>query len=206
MDMAVNKEITKEKTGILSSYKWDSIKLEYSGIVIGSILNNLLWISSVYDIGCGTGLYVQEFINHGVECIGFELSSHAFYDAKTSLNNIYQIDVSKLMSGYTRRDLVISIETAEHISEPDTDTYLNNLINLSDRWILITSSNKEGRHHLNPQPRKYWIDRLTQSGEFEYNESMSVNLMKIFQNKIKINGLIWFKHSLMVFKKIEAEK
>jgi SAM-dependent methyltransferase len=192
--------MNKEKTGILTSYQWDSIKQRFAGVVISGILDNLPGIKTVYDIGCGTGLYVQEFIKNGMDCTGFELSPHAFYQARTSLDNIYQVDVARPISGHDERDLVFSVEVAEHIPERFADDYIKNLCCLSDSWVFITSSNKEGKYHLNPQPREYWINRVVKNG-FKYRPVLSSTLMDFYAENIKIDGLKWFKDSLMIFKK-----
>lgn len=198
-------EIPSNKRGILSSYPWDGIKIKYALVVIDGIQKYLPGIKTIYDIGCGTGVYIQELINRNLDCIGFELSPQAYYDCKTNISLMHQIDVSKPIRN-KQRDLVLSIEVAEHI-EPDlVDIYIDNLKNLSSKYIYITSSDKPGKHHVNPQPSKYWIDKVTSDKQFKFCLLESVGLMSYYSIYIKENTLLWFKDSVMIFERVNNKQ
>ncbi len=189
------------KTGILDSYKWDKVKKEYASIVIESLLKHLPSIKSAHDFGCGTGIYIEELLKHKVKVTGFDLSPNAFYEAKTNMDNIHQIDVSgQIPEDFKMRDLSLAIEVSEHIPPQRVQLFIENLCNLSSKYIFMTSTNKPGKYHLNPQPKKYWIKKIEDIGTHYHSPTLSNELMEIYKKSIPDkHGLLWFKYDLMIF-------
>ena len=61
------------------------------------------------------------------------------------------------------------LEVAEHIPEPLSGIFLDNIVAFSDRLILSAAQpGQEGHHHVNTQPKRYWVGRLAEKG-FAYN-------------------------------------
>ena len=61
-------------------------------------------------------------------------------------------------------DLVWSCEVAEHILPDKVDHYLDTLAN--GRVVAMTHAvpGQGGHHHVNCQPREYWIEKLNARG------------------------------------------
>ncbi len=194
----------ERKTGLLKHYRWDGIKKRYAPLIISGVLNHLKNIYSVYDFGCGTGVYVNEFLRQGIDCIGFELSDHAFYAPQVDFDYMHQQDIcGKGLIGLMPVDLVFCVEVAEHIPPDRTDAFINNLTKLSRGYIFLTSSNKTGRYHLNPQPQSYWIDRVTAYDRFQYLPDVSETLMQEYKTGINKQTLLWFQNDLMIFRAVD---
>lgn len=190
--------------GVRLFFPADPIKLIYVGIVINKILTlGNGEIKDAYDFGCGTGLYVQELIDRGIDALGFDGNLGVKNELKTDRKNIVFTNLEyPLPMVYETRDLILSIEFAEHLSEAGGELLYNAMTNLSRKWIVITASPEKGEFHLNPQPREYWIDKIIKRGTHTYCKELSEEFMEYFKNAILgKDGLRWFQRDLMIFRK-----
>lgn len=125
---------------------------------------NLSPCDSVIDVGCAIGEYVKEFIRQGFMAQGIEGSKNAveFFEADT----IHVIDLRKPLTMTKRYDVVMSLEVAEHIEPEYADTYVDNLIALAKRSILLTAAppGQGGHYHVNCQPQSYWERKFFAKG------------------------------------------
>jgi len=183
-------------------YPADSIKLRYVKSIVSKILS-LGRIQSAYDFGCGTGLYVEEFIRQGVDTLGFEGNLGAAREAKTDLTNIVFANLEYSVSNSLEpRDLIFSIELVEHLSSKGGEVFCKDITRLSKEWIVITASPDEGEFHLNPQPKEFWIRTVESQGKHIYRESTTKEFMEYFKKLIlPEDGLVWFKRDLIIFEK-----
>jgi len=188
-------------------YPADEIKLKYSTNIISKILS-LGKIKSSYDFGCGTGLYVQELINQGIDTLGFDGNLGIENEIKTDEKNIVFTNLEySLSKKYLPRDLVLSIEFAEHLSEEGGKLFCNVVTDLSNKWIVMTASSKPGEFHLNPQPKDYWITRIEEKKTHKYKKQLTNDFMEFFHNLILTkHGLNWFRKDLMIFKNIKERR
>ncbi len=191
--------------GVKLLYPADPIKLIYVGCIINKILTlGNGEIKSAYDFGCGTGMYIQVLLDRGVSTLGFEGSLGVKKEIKTDEKNIVFANLEYPISlEYLPRDLVLSIEFAEHLSKAGGELLYDTMTKLSKKWIVMTASPGEGECHLNPQPRQYWIDKIVKRKTHTYYEKESEEFMDYFKSAIlQKDGLIWFKRDLMIFRKI----
>ena len=184
-------------------YPADRIKLQYVKNTISKILS-LGEIKSAYDFGCGTGVYVQELINQGINTTGFEINVGARKELKTAEKNIVWADLEYPLPGtFESRDLIFSIEFLEHISEVSGKLCCEEFCGLSLHWIVMTASPLIGEFHLNAQPREYWIDKIENLGTHIYKDELTTEFIEYFKKLIpgKSSRLVWFKRDLMIFEK-----
>lgn len=190
--------------GVRLLYPADPIKLIYVGCIINKILTlGNGGIKSAYDFGCGTGMYVHELIRRGVDTLGFDGDLGIKDELKTDEENIVFANLEyPISSDFLPRDLVLSIEFAEHLSEAGGELLYDTMTRLSKRWIVITASPEEGEFHLNPQPREYWIDKISKRATHTYCKNTSEEFMDYFNNVIlPKDGLRWFRRDLMIFER-----
>jgi len=182
----------------------DEKKKEYVDVVIQKICE-LGEIKAAYDFGCGSGIYVQALIDKGVKTLGFDSNEKLLSKLNTSVKNLRFLDLSKNIFDlffFRPRDLIISFEIAEHIARNKIDVFFQNIITLADDWIVLTASPDVGTYHLNPQPRRYWIDHVEKFSVHLYQEDLTENIMEYFRSKIPDDQLVWFRRDLMIFKKV----
>jgi SAM-dependent methyltransferase len=117
-------------------------------------------IESAMDLGSGTGIAASYLSKKGVRVIaidGFE---------ENAVRSVYPTVVHDLTTGpvVTRVDLVHCQEVAEHIEEKFLDNLLDSL--LTGRVVALTHAfpGQDGYHHVNLQPREYWVSHMAQRG------------------------------------------
>lgn len=113
-------------------------------------------VQSMLDVGCGEGHAVLFFRRLGVIAHGID---GTMINVQRAITPIALHDLTKGPYTYPC-DLVWSCEVAEHIDEQFVDNYLGSLAN--GRIIAMTHGipGQDGHHHVNNQPREYWIEKL----------------------------------------------
>lgn len=143
--------------------------------IMGKAIVEIFHPSSIVDVGCANGdiLAGIKEIDQDIVFRGIEGSDQAieFFEPEIK-NEIYILDVRYSISFRDLNlifpaDLCISLEVAEHIEPEYAEQYIDNLCSLSDR-ILITAAppGQGGHHHVNCQPKEYWIDKFHARGFF----------------------------------------
>ena len=187
-------------------YGCDKVKLECADLIIEKIVKETGVVGSAFDLGCGTGIYVQTLIDNAIPTIGIDINNTISEDMlNTDAFNLRRHDLGKPVCDlYEPRDLVISFETGEHIPNHEGLVFLQNVNDMAKKWIVMTCSPDKGKYHLNPQPMKYWVDGIEMYGDFKHKPYESLLMMEYFRKNIslELGGFIWFKRDLMIF---EAE-
>jgi hypothetical protein len=117
-------------------------------------------ISSVMDLGSGTGDAARFFFRRGLMTVAIEgLASNVVHSS-------YPTVLHDLVKGpvFTRVDLVHCQEVVEHIDQKCLPNLIASL--RCGRVVLMTHAvpGQEGYHHVNLQPAQYWIRHVTAEG------------------------------------------
>lgn len=130
---------------------------ELSAMVVAPFVRQHLSPKSVLDIGCGYGewlkaMQVDDWF--GVDIAALEQPGFLRHDLTTPL------DLGRTF------DLVISLETAEHLPESAADTYVENIVVHAWRAVLFSAAvpGQEGLNHVNCQPHEYWHEKFEAHG------------------------------------------
>jgi SAM-dependent methyltransferase len=142
------------------------LDLERNGIWADQIISALLKIfhpKTAIDIGCGGGFYTKQFIDNGVDCVGYDGCPHTF-EMTNGLCSVrdfsYPVDVGKF-------DMVFSLEVGEHIPAEFEDVYIGNLITAAKNTICLSWSPRIGEPvggHVNCQKNEWVIDKMNKLG------------------------------------------
>src|SRR2546423_1079096 len=113
---------------------------------------------SVLDVGCGTGAWLSEYANHGIDdYLGVD---GEYLDRRRLLipaDRFRPIDVGQPFALGRRFDLVQCLETAEHIRPDASRTIVANLTAHGDRVLFSAAApGQGGEHHVNEQPYEFW--------------------------------------------------
>lgn len=156
---------------------------------------------SVTDVGCAIGVYLKEFQEQGVAINGIEGSPLAVENA--IVENIQQADLRNGVDVSGSSDLVICLEVAEHLHH----IYASQLAEMisdavSEGGIAIVSAAEPGQfgtHHVNLQPKSYWIEIFSDSG-LTYDKAETTRLCYSIKERFAEHGINWNATSnLMVF-------
>jgi len=184
-------------------YECDNVKLKTADYVIDRILLYTGPVKDAFDLGCGTGIYVQTLISKGVQAIGIDKNDTIPDEMlNTDSLNLRHHDLGNPVGHlYKSRELVISFETGEHIAESRASTFAHNLTRMSSRHIVLTCCPEAGKYHLNPKPLEYWIRLVEAEGSHKYMSVASIEMMSFFKanESLEFGGFDWFKRDLMCF-------
>ncbi len=154
---------------------------------------------SVVDIGCGAGIYLREFEQHGVDIEGFD-GSPAAVEGSLVGPKIKAHDLTTPLSLNRRFDLVLCVEVAEHLEKEFADVLVDTLCSLGDILVFTAATPGQGPEsigHINEQPHDYWIDKFSQRG-LAYDEKTTE---MIREEMIGSDVVWWVSKNLMIFKK-----
>jgi len=156
---------------------------------LANALTELFKESSVIDLGCGEGKYVQKFNDSDIIAIG--------YDGNPNTNKIKDCIEQDLTVNFYPSilfDTVLSLEVGEHIPKELTAKYITNLKRIKPNLIVISWAipGQGGDGHVNELPNEEVIKMFT---EYTYDAKTSQRLRDAAI-------LWWFKNTIMVFKKV----
>ena len=148
--------------------------------------------STLVDFGCGMGKYVKTFREHNLNMIGFdgnpntpELSNH--------LCKVLDLSLPIQMEPF---DWVMSLEVADHLPPEFEDIYIQNLHKNNKRGIVLSWAieGQGGDGYVNLRNNDYVKAKMRALGYKNDAES---------EQKLRDDSsLIWFKKTIMVFRKL----
>lgn len=165
------------------------------------ILYNHFKPRSVVDVGCANGIHLRMLKDLGVpRLLGIEgTSSWTPYIERVFGGDYLIADLrDPLPKLKDKFELVISFEVLEHLEKAFARQAARNLTSLGDTLCISACPLEGGFHHLNPQPREYWIKIFEHLG-FGYSGKEVEYLQNIFST-MRCSG--WFKNSLKIFRRM----
>lgn len=156
------------------SHTYDEHFMDYTGEssrhsaeVITGLLQPLLKVSSVLDVGCATGTWLRAWQSAGVgDIMGVDGDYVSRERLRIEPSRFQSADLSGALSLGRRFDLVQSLEVAEHIAAANADRFVRNLVEHSDGLVLFSAAppGQGGEFHVNEQPLSYWRERFASHG------------------------------------------
>ena len=122
--------------------------------------------ASVIDIGCGTGTWLRAMIDRGTAEIvgvdGLQVDEKLLFIDKASIRHF---DLNLPIDLQRQFDLVISLETAEHIEPANSDIFVDSIV-AHGKSVLFSAASpgQGGTHHVNCQWPEYWQSLFNERG------------------------------------------
>ena len=150
-------------------------------------------ISSVTDLGCGTGSYVWVLRNSGINAYGFDGNPETSKLDTSRGHCIGPVDMTSQQS-WNETDAAMSIEVAEHIPAHLEAAFLKNLVNSARRLIILTWAvpGQGGEGHVNGQTTKDVEEKMKKLG-WRKNVEHTFFLQDNAQTYIKRNVQVFEK-------------
>lgn len=163
-------------------------------------LINSLKLESILDLGCGVGRWIKAANDKGItDVYGIEYCHDRAkkYIYESILEKTCKGDVSIELNLSRKFDCVISVEVAEHILPQNSEIFVKNCINHSNRFIVVTAAppGQGGHGHINCQPLSFWIELFEKNGakrDIE-TENQVLELWKNITPEYITRNLIIFK-------------
>lgn len=162
---------------------------------VAEILDAFISFDSVFDIGCGTGLYLYELHKLGKEALGCDSSAAAIEMAPKSFV-VFQADATQPIRVNRRFDLVLCFEVAEHIRRACSEQLVVNCVKGGD-VVCFTAAppGQKGVGHINEQPYQFWID-LFIAQSYRLESTLSERIRSRMRTERVVS---WIADNFMVF-------
>jgi len=126
-------------------------------------------LAYVVDVGCGTGLMLEQFKRRKIGVKGYEIGGGAIKYADESIKpDIEVLDFSQQQETGMQWELCLCIEVAEHIPGECAPVLCDNLARLTAPYgsLFFTAAipGQRGHGHVNCQPQGYWVERFAACG------------------------------------------
>lgn len=157
----------------------------------------------IIDVGCGCGVYVDAFQRRNVEVVALD-GVACPQDLGYPVDLIVRDFTEPFDNEWGKFDFTLCLEVAEHISEEFTDIFLDNLTKLSDLLVLSAAPpNQGGTHHVNEQPKRYWVRKLQERG-FQYNRKKTGIFLEACKDDSPDYG--WIYQQISIYERGEGLK
>jgi hypothetical protein len=157
----------------------------------------------VIDWGCGAALHAATFQDCGAHVTAVD-AVLAPPDLRASSVPVVLHDLCQPISALLVRDrcdLALCLDVMEHIDERDSEMALINITRNTDLLLLSCAPpGQRGHHHLNEQPRRYWVERLARLG-FSYRRRETGLLEQWFFSQRDQLPWSWMYHNLCVYRR-----
>lgn len=148
--------------------------------------------SSVIDVGCGPGHFVESLRGLGLNAYGIDVDERV--RGKDYLEYKSLLDMTDEVA-----DVVLCLEVAEHIEETKSQEVVDKVVNATKEILIWTAAQtgQGGIGHINCQPLDYWKQKFIDAGMTHDIELQ--NRLKDFARQGYHMG--WFVNNLLCFRK-----
>jgi len=170
-----------------------------ASLLIKKIVDKFPLTKSVVDLGCGNGIYLNEFTKNGIESIlGVDGSKYSKTESLVDRTLITKGDLRYDMNIDRKFDVALCIEVAEHLDSKYADQLVENITRVSNLAIFTAAPPGQGGvDHVNERPKSYWISMFNKR-DFTYDQKTSEEFSQyLMENK----AVSWLSNNLMIFKK-----
>lgn len=150
----------------------------------------------VIDFGCAVAVELSWLFEHGVGVIGVDVHPAAIDHAVIPDECMVRHDLKEPYVALKDFDVAMCLEVAEHLPESAAETLVGSCVGAANT-VVFTAATPEaggGTHHVNEQPREYWIERFERQG-YGYDETAAEAL----RERMTVVKKTWIPERLFVF-------
>jgi SAM-dependent methyltransferase len=131
-----------------------------SAKVIVPLVMELIRPRSVVDVGCGTGIWLSVFEEHGIEdFLGIDGEWVSKKKLEIPEEHFVPFDLERAFYADRKIDLVVSLEVAEHLPRECAETLVDTLTRLGNVVLFSAAIPYQvGENHVNGQWPAYWME------------------------------------------------
>lgn len=134
-------------------------------------LRTLFEVKSVLDVGCGRGIWLDEWRRQGVtDVTGVDGSYVDVATLAIPLDRFTAADLTRPLDLQRRYDVVQSLEVAEHLPPGASETLVATLVRHGELVMFSAARpGQGGEHHVNERPYEFWRDVFARQGYGMYD-------------------------------------
>lgn len=139
---------------------------ESSAAAVAPLLLDLVGAGSVVDVGCGTGTWLRQFLELGVEdALGIDGEWVDREALRIPVASFQVADLAQPPEPERRFDLVVSLEVAEHLPPDSAEAFVDFLTGLGPVVAFSAAiPGQGGSGHVNEQWPGYWAEMFAARG------------------------------------------
>jgi SAM-dependent methyltransferase len=172
-----------------------------SAAIVTPMLVELFRPESVVDVGCGTGLWLAAFRQHGVaDVCGVDGPWVPRAELQIPATLFHQHDLSRPLELGRRFDLALCLEVAEHLPPEAADQLVEGLTRLAP--IVVFSAAipfQQGDGHINEQWPSFWCNLFAAYGY----DCLSDLRHRVWSNP---SIEVWYRQNLLCFVAAESRR
>lgn len=149
---------------------------------------------SVLDLGCGRGVWLDEWHKSGVpEVLGVDGDYVNRAELAIPAGSFHAGDLTRPLGLEKRFDLAQSLEVGEHLPCDAADALVDSLTQASDRVLFSAAVNGQGgEFHVNEQPLSFWQAKFESRG-FRAYDCLRPNL------KTRTEVEPWYRYNAVLY-------
>lgn len=165
-----------------------------SSLQLVPVVQSLLNVSSVLDVGCGRGAWLKTWSDLGVtDFVGVD---GEYVDTDLLLINekfFHSKDITNTFDLKRKFELVQCLEVAEHIKADHAKQLVKNICRHGD-CVLFSAAppGQGGEHHVNERPYSYWQEMFKAEG-YEMFDAVRSGVVDC------TDVLPWYKYNTFIF-------
>lgn len=154
--------------------------------------------NSVVDIGCGSGIFLWDFMSDGKEVLGIDFEENA---RKMLGEDFIQGDLSESITFQKKYDLALSIEVVEHIDKQFEKTVIENIAKSSDLFLFSGAKpGQVGENHINCGTKAHWLNLFSHHGVYFWGEKTG-ELLSFMKRESEFEKCPWLIENLMILRR-----
>ena len=156
------------------------------------LLRKQFRFKTVLDLGCGNGYLISYLQGMGKTVTGVDGASRSNYYSHIPIR-IADLTQDIYFGDF---DLVLCLEVAEHIDAFSADQLVENITRSANSLIVFSAATAGygGLHHVNEQPKKYWLEKF---GQYDFTEDRKASF-QLRWNLRQCEHTWWFSKNVMV--------
>ena len=126
--------------------------------------------STILDVVCAKGFCVKWWRKFGIEAYGIDNSKYAVSNAPEEVKNfVLEGDIRDIKFKDNYFDVVVCMETIEHVLDKDLDKALSELYRVTKNVCIISTpfeklNTDKDLSHVSIHSKDYWIDKFKSVG------------------------------------------
>jgi FkbM family methyltransferase len=148
--------------------------------------------STLLDIGCGPGHFVDSFRDQGIDAKGIDVDDRV--NGKEHLTYQSLFDITN-----ENADVVVCMEVAEHIEQALEDEVVAKVVSTVGNTLIWTAAaiGQGGIGHINCKNKSDWAEKITSAGLIRNIEKEQ----QLIADMKKGSHMGWFTNNLLYFEK-----
>ncbi len=154
--------------------------------------------TSIMDLGCGTGAYVNDLRKADLKCDGCDGNPNTpnLGGQYCKVVDLAQQDLQLRTDRNEKYDWAFSLEVGEHLPKEHEQTFLNNIINTATKGVVLSWAKKGqgGLGHVNEQNNAYIEQQMHEKGWYRDTQA---------EEKLRLQTsphCFWFRDTVMVYR------